>query len=92
MPIRLKIDVGHILDITDEFEHIGDLINAEIQRRGGIPPGVEAYDAVAFPIFETLEDHIRTEVGVIKGLDLQGPRMKEIIHSWIEDRLAEIED
>ncbi|WP_292519657.1 hypothetical protein [Methanoculleus sp.] len=91
MPIRLKIDVGHILEITDEFEHIDDLINAEIQRRGGIPPGVEAYDAVAFPIFEALQDLIRSEFGVIKGEDLRGPRMKEVVHSWIEDRLAEIE-
>ncbi len=92
MPIRLKLGLEQILEFADEVEHIEDLINAEIQRRGGISEGEEAYDEVAFPIFEALEDHIRIEVGVIKGSDLRGPRMKEVVHSWIEDRLAEIED
>jgi hypothetical protein len=92
MPIRLKLQLGQILDLTGEFDHIDDLIDAEIQRRGGIAEGEEAYDEVAFPIFEALEDHIRSEFGVIKGSDLRGPRMKEVVHSWIEERLAEIED
>lgn len=56
MPIRLKLGLGQILEFADEVEHIEDLINAEIQQRGGIPEGEEA------------------------------------VHSWIEDRLAEIED
>jgi len=92
MPIRLTLGVGHVLEIAGENDHLLTLIQAEIQRRGGIPPGEEAYDEIAFPIFEALEDHIRETFGVVKGADLRSPGMKETIHTWIEERLAEIED
>lgn len=87
MPLSLSLTLGQVLEITDEFEHISDLIKAEIQRRGGILEGEEAYDEVAFPIFEALCDYIRNEAGTLKGSE-----MKTVVHTWIDERLAEMED
>jgi len=91
MAIRMTLGVGHILEIAGENDHLLTLIQAEIRRRGGIPPGEEAYDEVAFPIFAALEDHIKEAFGgTIKGEDLRSPQMKEIIHTWIEGNLDEV--
>ena len=84
MAVRVSLNIAQVLDITQELDHLNDLVNAEIRRRGGVPK--EYWDELTFEILDDLCNYIRTREG-----GFPGSQMKEIVHTWIADRIAEAE-
>ncbi len=82
MPLSLTLDIAQVLEITEEGDRLTDLVNAEIRRRGGVPE--DGLDALVYEILGDLCDYLRNREG-----GLPGGEMKTVVHTWIEDRLAE---
>jgi len=82
MSLSVSLDIAQVLDITQEIDHLTELINVEIGRREGVTE--DDLDGLTCEVLGDLCDFIRGREG-----GLPGGEMKEIVHTWIEDRLAE---
>lgn len=76
---------AQVVDITNEEDHLHDLVNATVRARGGVLD--DEVQPLIFAILEDLEDYLveQSRAGKFKG-----PDMKKIVSAWIDERLAEI--
>lgn len=85
MSLKVRFTLAQVLDITDEEDHLHELVNATVRARGGV------YDREVQPliwgILEDLEDHL---VEQSRAGKFRGPEMKEIVSAWIDERLPEV--
>ena len=83
MPLTMSFDIAQVLDITGEVEHLTELINAIIRQREDVLE--EDIEDLTFEVLGDLCAHLKDPA---QGR-LQGRDMKTVVHTWIEDRLAE---
>jgi len=85
MPLVVSFNVGQILDITDEEDHLHELVVATSRARGGVQD--DEVEPLIFGILEDLEAYLveQSRAGKFKG-----PEMKTIVASWIDRQIAEV--
>ena len=82
MSLKVRFTLGQILEITDEEDHLHELVNATARARGGVLD-----DEVQPLIFGILEDYL---VEVSRAGKFRGPEMKNVVSAWIDECLAEV--
>ncbi len=75
----------NIIDLTEEFEHLNELVILHIEKKGGITCP-ESYFNVVHPILDLLEVEIR--IRFHSGMDKQ--EMKLFIQDWIDKEIADL--
>jgi hypothetical protein len=74
-----------IVEITEEFDHLNDLIMLYIEKSGGFT-STEAYFKSVQPVLDMLEIEIR--VRYCPGMTRK--QMKLIIQDWIDQEIREL--
>jgi hypothetical protein len=80
-----RMTLEEIIDASDEFEHLNELVVLHIKRSGGLK-NPDDYFTVVTPILDILERKIR--MCSVQGITQQ--QMKLIIQDWIDMEIAEI--
>ncbi|HRY74671.1 MAG TPA: hypothetical protein P5217_00125 [Methanoregulaceae archaeon] len=80
-----KLTLENIVDSTGEFEHLNELVVLHIRKCGGFS-GTDAYLAAVTPILDLLEVEIRVKYSP----GMSRARMKQIIHEWIDEEIANL--
>jgi len=83
VPAGLTLE--NIIDLTEEFEHLNELVMLQIKKEGGITCP-ESYFNVVHPILDLLEVEIR--IRYHSGMDKQ--EMKLLIQDWIDKEIADL--
>jgi hypothetical protein len=83
VPAGLTLE--NIIDLTEEFEHLNELVLLQIEKGGGITCP-ESYFNVVHPILDLLEVEIR--IGFHPGMGKQ--EMKLLIQDWIDKEIADL--
>ncbi|WP_067051120.1 hypothetical protein [Methanofollis ethanolicus] len=77
------MDLSTILDVTDEHGHLARLLNARIDRAGGV--WEDELDAFIFAILDDLEGRLRDRLA--GGLTAAG--LKETVSAIIDEMIGE---
>ena len=85
MSLKVRFTIAQVLDITDEEDHLHELVTATARARGGVLD--DEVEPLIFGILEGLEDYLMEQSRAGK---FRGPDMKEIVSAWIDERLAEV--
>ena len=83
--ITAGLTLENIIDLTEEFEHLNELVMLQIKKEGGITCP-ESYFNVVHPILDLLEVEIR--IRYHSGMDKQ--EMKLLIQDWIDKEIADL--
>jgi len=81
--ITAGLTLENIIDLTEEFEHLNELVILQIEKEGGITCP-ESYFNVVHPILDLLEVEIR--IRYHSGMGKQ--EMKLLIQDWIDEEIA----
>lgn len=73
-----------LIDLTEELEHLNELVMLHLENEGGFTTP-ESYFAMVQPILDLLEFEIRVRSS--PGMTRQA--MKLIIQDWIDEEIAE---
>ncbi|CCJ35328.1 hypothetical protein BN140_0405 [Methanoculleus bourgensis MS2] len=85
MSLKVRFTIAQVLDITDEEDHLHELVTATARARGGVYD--REVEPLIFGILEDLEDYL---VEQSRAGKFRGPDMKKIVSAWIDERLAEV--
>ncbi len=77
------LTLENIIDLTEEFEHLNELVMLQLQKNGGISCAESYFNAV-HPILDLLEVEIRVRFHA--GMGRQ--EMKLLIQDWIDEEIA----
>jgi hypothetical protein len=81
--IPAGLTLENIIDLTEEFEHLNELVMLQLQKDGGVTCP-ESYFSAVHPILDLLEVEIR-----IRFHDGMGKQeMKLLIQDWIDEEIA----
>jgi len=83
MPVGLTLE--NIIDLTEEFEHLNELVQLHLEKEGGITCPESYFNAV-HPILDLLEVEIRIRYQT--GMGKQ--EMKLLVQDWIDEEIAEL--
>ena len=81
--IPAGLTLENIIDLTEEFEHLNELVILQIEKEGVITCP-ESYFNVVHPILDLLEVEIR--IRYHSGMGKQ--EMKLLIKDWIDEEIA----
>lgn len=79
-----RLSLEEILLLTDEMEHMEQLLRHCARDKSGLSPQ-EMLETVVHPLLDELEMHIRSEVSVWQDTT----HLKAVVHQWIASRLDE---
>ena len=79
------LTLENIIDLTEEFEHLNELVLLQIKKEGGITCP-DSYFNVVHPILDLLELEIR--IRYHPGMGKQ--EMKLLIQDWIDKEIADL--
>jgi hypothetical protein len=81
--IPAGLTLENIIDLTEEFEHLNELVMLHLEKEGGIT-SPESYFNAVHPILDLLEVEIRLRCHA--GMGKQ--EMKLLIQDWIDEEIA----
>jgi hypothetical protein len=81
--IPAGMTLENIIDLTEEFEHLNELVMLQLQKDGGVTCP-ESYFNVVHPLLDLLEVEIR--IRFHSGMGKQ--EMKLLIQDWIDEEIA----
>ena len=84
IPVGMTLE--RLIDLTEELDHLNELVILHLDNRGGYTC-TEAYFTAVQPVLDTLEAEIRQHYRA--GMSRNA--MKEIIRDWIDRKISELQ-